>query len=118
MIPRCVVFPPQEHVASLMDTCSMGLYIRFEETMNIWLQKKCLWMKRDFNLIPNWSVPFDQRGHFLRIVMFASGLPFPATALRQADNFMWTKSPEGATVVRIVDFGCLALRGRVVVEGW
>ena len=76
-------------------------------------------MKTDFNLIPNWSVPFDQRGHFLRIVMFASGLPFPATALQQADNFMWTKSPEGATVVRIVDFGCLALyfggSGRVVV---
>ena len=26
----------------------------------------------------------------------------------KADNFMWTKGPDGATVVRIVDFGHLA----------
>jgi len=31
----------------------------------------------------------------------------------KADNFMWTKSPEGATVVRIVDFGCSRLDSRL-----
>ena len=30
------------------------------------------------------------------------------TVKPQADNFMWTKGPDGHTVVRIVDFGCLA----------
>lgn len=31
----------------------------------------------------------------------------------KADNFMWTKGPDGATVVRIVDFGCSRLDSRL-----